>query len=103
MNNLNSGEIFFELHVISEKKFNPKQISYLLFLDVVKLLSTGNQRQKRYSEGVNQFWRIGMKLFHGKFLRFVSGERSVMHYSSPATGEVLRKSQQRSIAQYPSQ
>ena len=70
----------FEL--IFEKKFNPKQISYLLFLDVVKLLSAGNHRQIQYSEEVKQFWQIGMKLFHRNFLRFMTDEKSVMHLAS---------------------
>ena len=45
-------------------------------------MSTGNQRQLRYSEEVKQFWRIGMKMFHGTFLRFMSGEKSVMNLAS---------------------
>ena len=45
-------------------------------------MSTGNQRQLRYSEEVKQFWRIGMKMFHGTFLRFMSGENSVMNLAS---------------------
>jgi hypothetical protein len=50
------------------KQFPPNQIAYLLFLAVVKLLSSENARQMRYANEIKQFWQMGSKLFHGKFL-----------------------------------
>ena len=57
---------FFKL--IKHKQFPPNQIAYLLFLAVVKLLSSENARQIRYANEIKQFWQMGSKLFHGKFL-----------------------------------
>lgn len=47
-----------------------------MFLDVVKLLSSENVRQIRYSDEIKQFWQVGSKLFHGILFRFMSGEKS---------------------------
>ena len=30
----------------------------------------------RYSDEVRRFWRVGLKLFKGKFLRFMSGMKN---------------------------
>ena len=34
-----------------------------------------NSSAMRYSDKVKQFWRIGYKLFHGKWLRFMGGPK----------------------------
>ncbi|KAK3085168.1 hypothetical protein FSP39_025400 [Pinctada imbricata] len=41
----------------------------------------------RYDEQVTKFWKIGYKLFHGKFLRFMDGPK---HKGQITFGEVPR-------------
>ena len=48
-------------------------ICYLLMLYLVEGFSSGNTQQMRYREQTTKFWQIGFRLFHGKFLRFMSG------------------------------
>jgi hypothetical protein len=50
-------------------------IAFLLFMDVCKCLSKENSSAMRYSDKVKQFWRIGYKLFNGKWLRFMGGSK----------------------------
>ena len=52
-------------------------IALLLFLDIVTWFSESNSSKMKYlyPETV-QFWRIGQKLFHGRFLRFISGRKN---------------------------
>ena len=50
--------------------FPSSNIAYLLFLDVVKWYSLGDSKLMRYSDEVKHFWRLGQKLFHGKFITF---------------------------------
>lgn len=71
---------FFEL--VKNDKFPPNQIAYLLFLDVIRLLASNDIRQMRYSDEIKLFWRIGSKLFHGRFLRFMSGQKSTAEFLS---------------------
>lgn len=50
-------------------------IAYLLFLEVVKWYGSQNTVTMRYDETISRFWRVGYKLFHGKFLRFLGGPK----------------------------
>jgi hypothetical protein len=47
---------------------------------VVKLLTSENVRQIRYSDEIKQFWQVGSKLFHGILFRFMSGEKSMANF-----------------------
>ena len=38
-------------------------------MDVCKFLSLENTSSMRYSDKVKEFWRIGFKLFHGKWFK----------------------------------
>ena len=53
------------------------KIAFLLFLDIVTWFSESNSSKMKYlyPETV-QFQRIGQKLFHGRFLRFISGPKN---------------------------
>ena len=53
-------------------------------MDVCKFLTLENTSQMRYSERVKQFWRIGFKIFHGKWLRFMGGPK---HRGQLVTGQ----------------
>jgi hypothetical protein len=71
---------FFEL--VKNDKFPPNQIAYLLFVDVIRLLASNDIRHMRYSDEIKLFWRIGSKLFHGRFLRIMSGQKSIAEFLS---------------------
>ena len=66
---------FHEL--ISKQQFPMDNISFRLFLDVVKFMTTSSTTHMRNSPQVKQFWLAGYKLFHGRFLRFMSGPKSL--------------------------
>ncbi|KAL5011712.1 hypothetical protein ScPMuIL_010263 [Solemya velum] len=69
-------EIWKKFHeMLSENRFPMDNIAYLLFLDVVKWFGHENVVSMRYDEQVTKFWRIGYRLFHGRFLRFMSGPK----------------------------
>jgi hypothetical protein len=62
--------------MLSNGTFPVDNIAFLLFLDVVKWYGMSNTLAMRYDETVCKFWRVGYKLFHGKFLRFMSGPKN---------------------------
>jgi len=62
--------------MLSNGTFPVDNIAFLLFLDVVKWYGKSNTLAMRYDETVCKFWRVGYKLFHGKFLRFMSGPKN---------------------------
>jgi hypothetical protein len=63
--------------LLSTDSFPLDNIAFLLVLDVIKWFDSGNTTSMRYEDPVvNKFWRIGYKMFHGKWLRFMSGPKS---------------------------
>ena len=63
--------------LLSEDKFPLDNIAFLLFLDVVRWLSLEETATRmRYSDEVKCFWRTGLRLFHGRFLRFMGGPKT---------------------------
>ena len=57
--------------------FPMDNIAFLLFLDVVKWHNSESTTLMRYEcPTVNKFWPIGYKMFHGKWLRFMSGPKN---------------------------
>ena len=59
--------------LISDGQYN----FFLLFLDVVKWHNSESTTLMWYEcPAVNKFWRIGYKMFHGKWLRFISGPKN---------------------------
>ena len=64
-------------HLLSEGKFPMTNIAFLFFLDIVRWYSLDNATTSmRYSEKVKEFWRTGLRLFHGRFLRFMGGPKN---------------------------
>lgn len=61
--------------MISEDTFPFANIAFLLFMDVCKFLDNTNTSSMKYSELVKKFWRIGYRLFHGKWLKFMGGPK----------------------------
>ena len=63
--------------LLSTDSFPLDNIAFLLVLDVIKWFDSGNTTSMRYEDPVvNKFWRIGYKMFHGKWFRFMSGPKS---------------------------
>ena len=63
--------------LLSEGKFPMNNIALLLFLDVVRWYSLDDATTTmRYSEEVKEFWRTGLRLFHGRFLRYMGGPKN---------------------------
>lgn len=77
LKNIGQLEEFLSFHkLVSEKKFPLGNIAFLLFLDVVRwygLESTSSTM--RYSPEIKLFWKTGLRLFHGRFLKFMSGPK----------------------------
>lgn len=65
---------FYEMVVVGS--FLMKNIVYLFFLDVVRWYSLESIIIMRYDDVVLRFWRIGYKLFYGRFFRFMSGSKN---------------------------
>ena len=52
-------------------------IAFLLFLDIVRWYSLDDATTSmRYMEEVKEFWRTGLRLFHGRLLRFMGGPKN---------------------------
>ncbi|VDI16343.1 Hypothetical predicted protein [Mytilus galloprovincialis] len=62
--------------LLAGNKLPLKNIAFLLFKDVVSWYSLDDSHKMRYSPEVKQFWRVGLKLFKGRFLRFMSGMKN---------------------------
>jgi hypothetical protein len=74
--------------------FPMHNIAVLLFLDVVKWHNSESTTLMRYEcPAVNKFWRIGYKMFHGKWLRFMSGPKNkgdIVKYVWRMVGSLLQ-------------
>lgn len=67
--------LFFKL--VSKDRYPLTNIALLLWLETVRWFSLGTCQEMWYWEVTKMFWRAGHRLFHGKFLSFMSGPRSV--------------------------
>ena len=63
--------------LIASETFPLHNICYLLFLDIVEWFSCDSTTHMRYGHEIVKFWQIGYRLFHGKFLRFMSGSATL--------------------------
>ena len=59
--------------LINQKRFPMDNIAFVLFLDVVRWYGLDRSTFMRYSDTVKLFWQTGLRLFHGRFLRFMGG------------------------------
>lgn len=62
--------------MIKDKTFPMDNICFKLFMDVVRFLGNSNTSSMRYSKEVKSFWTAGFRLFRGRFLRFMGGQKS---------------------------
>ena len=77
LSNSNQKETFMKFaRMVASGQFPMNNIAYLLFMDVVDWFSSDSTTKMRYSEDTKKFWRVGLKLFRGKFLRFMSGMKN---------------------------
>ena len=58
---------------IADGTFPLTNIAFHLLLDVARWYSCLGTRQITYSKETMHFWKIGYKLFHGNFVRFMGG------------------------------
>ena len=58
--------------IVNDGSFSFENIYFILFTDMCRFLSCKNTSGIRYSDKVKHFWRIGYRLFHGKWLKFKS-------------------------------
>ncbi len=74
-------EEYMSFHnLLKRGEFPMRNIAYLLFLDVVRWQSLEKSSSfMRYNDEVRLFWQTGLRLFHGKFLRFMSGPKGSGH------------------------
>lgn len=59
--------------LIHDEKLPMDNICFLLFNDLIEWYSITNTSQMRYQKETVKFWQLGYRLFHGKFIRFMSG------------------------------
>ena len=64
------------LKTVSEGKFPKDNIALRLLLDVGSWYSCTHTTKMKYSDESKLFWKIGYKLFHGSFIRFMSGAKN---------------------------
>ena len=82
--------------LLAENKIPVHNIAFLLFIDVVRWFSLeGYTTSMRYSEQVKLFWRTGLRLFDGRFLRFMGGPKNKGNIlcSESSQGALIRQSQ----------
>ncbi|CAG2218815.1 unnamed protein product [Mytilus edulis] len=97
LNNLNKGgykeDFCLLLKGIASGKFPIHNIAFRLLLDIAKWYSLDNTTQMQYSSESMKFWKVVYRLFHGKALRFLSGEKSI--------GQVIDGSSSKGLVQSP--
>ena len=61
--------------MVNDGSFPFENRAFFLFMDVCRFLSCKNTSRIGYSDKVKHFWRIGYRLFHGKWLKFMRGPK----------------------------
>ena len=62
---------FFKL--VASKEFPMQNIAFLLWTEMVKWYTCKSTTEMRYSDATKKFWKLGYKLFGGRFVCFISG------------------------------
>lgn len=67
-------ETFVEfLNQVNNGEFPLQNISFLLWMEVVKWFSCDNTCRMRYSNATKTFWKLGYRVFGGRFIHFMGG------------------------------
>ena len=80
-------ELLNFMRLVKSGNFPLENIAFKLFLDIVRWFSVDNSSLMRYNKSTKDFWRLGYRLFHGRFLRFMSGFK---HIGSIVDGRTAR-------------
>ncbi|KAH3864842.1 hypothetical protein DPMN_027871 [Dreissena polymorpha] len=67
--------LFAFLKEFSDGRFPPDNLALRLFADVVKWFSCKQTTEMRYSRESKMFWKLGCRLFGGRFLHFMGGSK----------------------------
>ena len=65
--------IIYFFRLVSNGKFPMQNISFLLWTEVVQWFNLENTSSMRYMEKTKKFWKLAMRHFGGKFIRFMTG------------------------------
>ena len=60
------------LKLVASNEFPVQNIAFLLWTEIVKWYSCKSTTSMRYSDATKKFWKLGYKLFGGRFLCFMS-------------------------------
>jgi hypothetical protein len=71
---------------ISKNEFPLSNISFLLWSEVVKWYSCKGTCFMRYSDETKKFWKLGYRMFGGRFIHFMSGYKNTGHNISAKSG-----------------
>ena len=74
MDNLICGS--HSINYLKKKHFQTNNIAYLLFSDIVNFLSLDSPYSMQYHSETKQFWAHGYKIFKGKCLHFIGGDKT---------------------------
>ena len=65
------------LTLVDQEKFPLDNLSFLLFLETVRFMSTNITSEMKYGKTIKRFWKTGYIFFHAKFLYFMGGPRNI--------------------------
>ena len=70
----NMGDVMRSFYnQVKSDTFPLRNTAFLLWTDVVKWFESPNTCAMRYSDDTKKFWKIGWRLFGGRFINFMSG------------------------------
>ena len=62
--------------LVHSNNFPLDNIAYLLWVEVLKWYTMENTSSMRYSDQTKKFWKLGWRVFGGKFINFMSGYKN---------------------------
>lgn len=62
--------------LVHSNNFPLDNIAYLLWVEVLRWYTTENTSSMRYSDQTKKFWKLGLRIFGGKFINFMSGHKN---------------------------
>ena len=61
---------------VASGKFPLNNIAFMLWVDVVRWFDCSSTTLMRYSEDTKKFWKLGYRIFGGRFVNFMSGYKN---------------------------
>ena len=62
--------------LVHSNNFPLDNIAYLLWVEVLRWYTMENTSSMRYSEQTKKIWKLGMRMFGGRFIHFMSGHKN---------------------------